>query len=348
MIKIGICDEDVIFTNKLHETISNILFPIDEWTTQIFHTSEEIIHAIETGEFDCQLLFMDIMIGEGLNTVRYIFEHEVNTDIIFITSSKDYVYESYHYHTFAYLLKPVSEADISVELQRYLKELNVSPRFLPITSGGVRHNIPIHSILYIESNRHKVIVHTIKQDYICYQKLNELEELLKKDNFVRCHQSFLVSLHHVTDFTLTTLTIANKEIPISRRYQPVLQEALTMGQGKQEKSLGTISEKQKDYGAIVCTQGAYLGSIIHICPEQKILIGRDLNMSDIQVNLPLVSRLHCELIYHDDRQEYEVTDYSSSGTYVNQKNRLMKGIPYTFQKGTALCFGDLETVYKLA
>ena len=348
MIKIGICDEDVIFTNKLHETISNILFPIDEWTTQIFHTSEEIIHAIETGEFDCQLLFMDIMIGEGLNTVRYIFEHEVNTDIIFITSSKDYVYESYHYHTFAYLLKPVSEADISVELQRYLKELNVSPRFLPITSGGVRHNIPIHSILYIESNRHKVIVHTIKQDYICYQKLNELEELLKKDNFVRCHQSFLVSLHHVTDFTLTTLTIANNEIPISRRYQPVLQEALTMSQGKQEKSLGTISEKQKDYGAIVCTQGAYLGSIIHICPEQKILIGRDLNMSDIQVNLPLVSRLHCELIYHADRQEYEVTDYSSSGTYVNQKNRLMKGIPYTFQKGTALCFGDLETVYKLA
>ena len=348
MIKIGICDEDVIFTNKLHETISNILFPIDEWTTQIFHTSEEIIHEIETGVFDCQLLFMDIIIGEGLNTVRYIFEHEVNTDIIFITSSKDYVYESYHYHTFAYLLKPVSEADISVELQRYLKELNVSPRFLPITSGGVRHNIPIHSILYIESNRHKVIVHTIKQDYICYQKLNELEELLKKDNFVRCHQSFLVSLHHVTDFTLTTLTIANKEIPISRRYQPVLQEALTMSQVKQEKSLGTISEKQKDYGAIVCTQGAYLGSIIHICPEQKILIGRDLNMSDIQVNLPLVSRLHCELIYHADRQEYEVTDYSSSGTYVNQKNRLMKGIPYTFQKGTALCFGDLETVYKLA
>ena len=28
MIKIGICDEDVTFTNKLHETISNILFPV--------------------------------------------------------------------------------------------------------------------------------------------------------------------------------------------------------------------------------------------------------------------------------------------------------------------------------
>lgn len=348
MIKIGICDEDVIFTNKLHETIGNILFPIDEWTTQIFHTSDEIIEAIETQKFDCQLLFMDIMIGEGLNTVRYIFEHEVNTDIIFITSSKDYVYESYHYHTFAYLLKPVSETDISVELQRYLKELNVSPRFLSIISGGAKHNIPIHSILYIESNRHKVIVHTMKQDYICYQKLSELEDLLKNDGFLRCHQSFLISLHHVVDSTLSHVKIQNREIPVSRRYQPILQEALSLDHQNQDTTLGTVSEKQKDYGAIVCTQGAYLGSIIHICPEQKILIGRDLNMVDIQVNLPLVSRLHCELIYHADRQEYEVTDYSSGGTYVNQKQRLAKGIPYTFQKGTSLCFGDLETIYKLA
>ncbi|MCI7061735.1 MAG: LytTR family transcriptional regulator DNA-binding domain-containing protein [Lachnospiraceae bacterium] len=348
MIKIGICDEDITFTHKLHETISNILFPIDEWTTQIFHSSDEIIHAIESNTFDCQLLFMDILIGDGLNTVRYIFEHEVNTDIIFITSSKDYVYESYHYHTFAYLLKPVSEADISEELQRYLKELNVSPRFLPITSCGTKHNIPIHSILYIESNRHKVIIHTSKEDYTCYQKLNELEELLKKDGFLRCHQSFLISLHHVTDSTLTYIRIANRNIPVSRRYQPMLRKALTQNTDMSSNTPGTISEKQKEYGAIVCIRGAYLGSIIHICPEQKILIGRDLNTVDIQVNLPLVSRMHCELVYHADRQDYEVTDYSSSGTYVNQNQRLMKGITYTFPRGTALCFGDLETVYKLA
>lgn len=347
MIKIGICDEDVLFTKKLRETISSILFPIDEWTTQIFHTSEEIIRAIETNIFDCQLLFMDIMIGEGLNTVRYIFEHEVNTDIIFITSSRDYVYESYHYHTFAYLLKPVSESDISVELQRYLKELNVSPRFLPITSGGSRHNIPIHSITYIESNCHKIIIHTTKKDYICYRKLTELEETLKNDGFLRCHQSFLISLHHVTDSTLSRLHIGDKEIPISRRYQSTLQEALAHNQNVPE-TLGTVSEKKKDYGAIVCIQGAYLGSIVHICSEQKILIGRDLSTVDIQVNLPLVSRLHCELIYHADRQEYEVTDYSSSGTYINQQQRLLKGVTYVLKKGTSLCFGDLETVYKLA
>lgn len=71
-------------------------------------------------------------------------------------------------------------------------------------------------------------------------------------------------------------------------------------------------------------------------------------MVDIQVNLPLTSRLHCEIVYHADLQEYDVTDYSSSGTYINGKQRLLQGITYTVKKGTALCFGDLETVYKLA
>ena len=346
MIKIGICDEDVTFTKKLYDTINTIMFSIDEWTTQIFHNSREIIQAIEENTFDCQLLFMDIMIGEGLNTVRYIFEHEVNTDLIFITASKDYVYESYHYHTFAYLLKPVTATDISTELQRYLKELDVSPKFLSLTSGGTRHKIPIHSILYIESNRHKVIIHTTKEDYECYRKLSELEETLKEDGFLRCHQSFLVSMQHVTDSTLTHLNIADVEIPISRRYQPLFQDILSQKFVTTHRN--TVSEKQKEYGAIMCIQGTYLGSIIHICPEQKIIIGRDLNSVDIQVNLPLVSRIHCELIYHAKRGEYEVTDHSSSGTYINQHHRLLKGISYILKSGTELCFGDMETIYKLA
>lgn len=348
MIKIGICDEDKLFTNKLYDTICTILFPIDEWTTKIFRSSDEIIHAIEKGKYDCQLLFMDIMIKNGLETIRYMLENEVNTDIIFVTASKDFVYEAYHYQTFAYLLKPVSENDISAELQRYLKELNVSSRFLPVTSGGSKKNIAIDSILYIESSGHKVIIHTQKQNYTCYQKLNALEEFLKPYGFLRCHQSYLISCHHVADFSMSSVHIGTDNIPISRRYQPVIQEALTKKETFTPPPMGTLSEKQKDYGAIVCTQGAYLGSIIHICPEQKILIGRDPDMVDIQVNLPLTSRLHCEIVYHTDRQEYDVTDYSSSGTYINGRQRLLQNITYTVKKGTALCFGDLETVYKLA
>lgn len=345
MIKIGILDEDATFIDNLYKIIRDTLFPIDEWTTQIFHSSSEIIQALKQKEFDCQLLFMDIMIKNGLHTIQYIFTHEVHADIIFVTSSKDFVYESYHYHTFAYLLKPVSEADISAELNRYLKELHVSPQFLPVTCDGHKQNISLPSILYIESSGHKAIIHTPQKDYVSYQKLNELEEQLQPYGFLRCHQSFLVSLRHIKDSTLTSLRIADEKIPISRRYQSHLKEALSQ---KNHTPQATVGETKRNYGALVCTKGVYLGSIVRIRPEQKILIGRDLKIADIQINYPLASRLHCEILYHAEQQEYEVTDHSSSGTYIDQGKRLLRDTTYTLPKGATLSFGDLETTYKLA
>lgn len=349
MIKIGICDEDTTFIDSLYDTISSVMFSIDDWEAQIFHSSAEITQAIEDSTFDCQLVFIDIMIKNGLDTARFIFEHAHYANIIFITYSKDYVRESCHCQTFAYLLKPVSPNDISNELQRYIKTLNMSSKYLSIVTSGMNHSIPIDSIYYIESNRHKVIIHTTGEDYECYRKLNELEETLKEEGFLRCHQSFLVSMRHVTDSTLTHFKIREIEIPISRRYQRFFQEYFSQGTlvGLPKQS-DDESEKPKQHGSIICIQGTYLGSVVHMYPEQRIIIGRDLNVADIQINLPLVSRMHCELIYHEDRGEYEITDFSTNGTFINQKQRLLQGVSYIVKSGTQVCFGDMETVYKLA
>ena len=62
-----------------------------------------------------------------------------------------------------------------------VKTYNISVR------GGIVR-IPHKNITYIESNCHKIIIHTTKKDYICYRKLTELAETLKNDGFLRCHQ----------------------------------------------------------------------------------------------------------------------------------------------------------------
>lgn len=348
MIKIGILDQDNAFVNKLKKIIQDTLFSIDDWELKRFSSSDDIQKAIKEHTFDCPLLFMDIMVPNGLQTIQYIFSNEISADIIFITASRDFVYQSYHYHTFAYLLKPVSEADISLELQRYLQELHTSPQFLPVTCKGQKQNISIPLIQYAESRGHTVIIHTQQQDYISYQKLNELEAVLCDYDFVRCHQSFLVSLHHITESSLTSLQIAAVKIPISRRYQPVLKEVLNQNRHHILSPSPTVGEKKKDYGALICTRGVYLGSIIRICPEQAITIGREAGTVDIQINYPLASRLHCVLLYHADRQEYEITDYSTNGTYIERSKRLVPGITYTLSKDTTLYFGDPETIYRLA
>lgn len=313
MITIGICDDDPLFSDHLYNIINHVMFPISDWESRIFHSGEEVINAIESKNFDCQLLFMDIMLenGMGIKTAQYICKHNLNTDLIFVTASTKHVLERYHYHAFAYLLKPVSEADIALELQRYLKDLNYSPKHLTISFQGITQQIPINTILYIESNLRKLIIHTQQTTYHCYQKLNDIAETLKNDGFVRCHQSYLIALDKVTSYTNTQLSIQDIQIPISNRYQKQLKKLFstpfTPVPRQQYAALSSLNQSRKEYGAIICIRGAYLGSIIRIQPEQKILIGRDGNIVDMVINLPFVSRIIFYFYYRSFRSPTKLT-----------------------------------------
>lgn len=352
MITIGICDNDSVFTDNLYNIISHVMLPFTDWDIRLFHNGSEIRKSIEAGTFDCQLLFMDIMIdgGTGLKTAQYICLHSPQTNLIFVTSSDEYVYECYHYHAFAYLLKPVSEQDIIAEMKRYLKGIHYTDKYLSINYQGVKHQIPINSILYIESNLRKIAVHTQHTTYYCYQKLNDIAKELKDDGFVRCHQSYLFALNKVTNYSNIHVYINDIRLPISKRYQPELKELFAHSapvsiQG--QSFLSSPDHIQEECGALICVRGAYLGSIIRIRPEQKITIGRDEEVADMIVNLPLVSRNHCILIYHCDIMKYEIVDFSTNGTFVDGNKRLVKNETYFLKPGSEICFGDKKTVYKL-
>lgn len=353
MLTIGICDDDSVFSEHLYQIINHVMFPISDWKSRIFHTGSEVIEAIENGTFDCQLIFMDIMMGdgEGFQTAQYICKHKLNTDLIFVTASKEHVFECYHYHAFAYLLKPISESDISLELQRYLRDLHYSPKYLTISFQGITHQIPVNTILYIESNLRKIAIHTQQSTYYCYQKLNDIAEQLKNDGFVRCHQSYLIAPDKVTRHTNTQVYIQDTLIPISTRYQPAMKKLFaapaSLAASREGDIRSSLNQTRKEYGALVCIRGAYLGAIIRIKPEQKILIGRDGTVVDMVVNLPFVSRVHCSILYHYDTMEYEVTDFSNNGTFVGENKRLLRDETYLLKPDSEICFGDKETVYKL-
>lgn len=355
MLKVGICDEDQTFIDELKEQISKILFQHTEWKIEEFHSSNEVIYQIESGEYDCNLLIMDIYYksGSGLDVAELINLKKVDTDIMFISSSKEHVFECYRYHTFAYLLKPLNEKEFEMEMRRYVDEIRLNTKCLCITVWGDIIRIPLDSILYIESNYRKLVVHTKQRDYEYYEKMNTLEELLKEDGFVRCHQSYLVPWGKVSMYNGRTLQIDDVRIPISRKYMEELKGQFPLEEHTQvmkEKNCyltTSLSQNLEQMGALVCIKGSYLGSIVRIMPEQKILIGRDESLADMIINLPLVSRTHCAIVYHAQTREYEIVDFSSNGTFVNGDKRLVQNETYLLKKGTTISFGDRGTIYKL-
>lgn len=363
MITIGICDDDPQFVDYLYHILHEIMMPISDWKSRIYNSGSEVLAAISNEDFDCDLLFTDIFMenGTGLELAKYIFEHGIDTDLIFISNSKEYVFECYQYHTFAYLLKPLSKADVGAEIRRYMEEMSSNSKCLNISIRGINHRIPLNTIIYIESNRRKVTIHTKSNDYDYYEKLDVLEELLKGDGFIRCHQSYLIPIDRITSFHTTGLTLdgISRPISVSRRYQNDIKQLFDSSMENSYLSevsatkepdcylTSSLNCNQTNTGAFICVEGAYVGAIIRIKPEQRIIIGRDGEVADFIVNLPLVSRVHCEVIYHEENHEYEIIDFSSNGTFVNGNKRLIQNESYLLKPGTELCFGDKTTIYKL-
>lgn len=361
MLKIGICDMDVQFVEALLYMLEEILYQYADWEAQIFEDSSDVIQAIDEGRFCCNLLFMDIFQKNesGVTVAAHVEKKNVDTDIIFITTSKNHVFECYRANTFAYLLKPLQKTDISREVKRYLKEMQLNPKCLNISTFGEKIRIPLDIILYIESKYRKVIVHTKNKDYEYYEKLDNVENILQRDGFFRCHQSYLVAADKVTAYDGKVLQVGEYPVPISRRYKAAVRQMMTVEEtvaaGELKERAGYVRsyvtsglfQNNDTRGALVCVQGAYLGNIVRVVPEQSIIIGRDGTSADMIVNLPLVSRRHCSIIYHEKNNQYEIEDFSTNGTFVDGGVRLLQGEIYLLKPGTTISFGDKSVIYKL-
>ncbi len=244
---------------------------------------------------------------------------------------------------------------------------------LYITIQGMQYSIPLKDILYFESNLRKVIIHTTSKHYEYYEKLDTLEQLLQDKGFIRCHQSYLVAVTHITSYSDTSLSFDDRTIPISRSrleyIRHILQDsnvkycqpAATEHKPSKNSSLSasttfssdatSLSPKEEEedttQGVITCIEGLYKESTIWLQPNKPVIIGRTIHSADVVINLPRVSRVHCEITYHQDSNTYEIIDYSANGTYINREFRLAPKVPYMLPPGTVLSFGDQTTLYEL-
>jgi len=105
-----------------------------------------------------------------------------------------------------------------------------SPDSVTVFIDGQAFFLPAADIFYIESVDLKTFVYTENTVYRSKLKLYEIEEMLKKNDFLRISKQFIVNIRKITSIAPAgdsrfQATLSNGEkVIISRQYVPALKE----------------------------------------------------------------------------------------------------------------------------
>ena len=183
MRKIVICDDMELERLLLKDILIQYFEEIQEEVSIIEYSSGEVLVAdAEEGYLEGELLFLDIYMDQlnGMETARKLRALQCRIPIVFLTASPDYAVESYEVQAAGYLLKHYSEEKLKALLNRILK--TDMKRRVAIKNKRQYRYPYTDDIMYIDSDRHTVTLH-----------------MLKQYGFVRCHQSYLVNMDYIKD-----------------------------------------------------------------------------------------------------------------------------------------------------
>lgn len=218
MYEIAICDDDRAFMSELEALLHELLSErgTDCHVTQFLDPSA-LLSALEQG-MCCDLLFQDIFFGKekGFRCAQILRGRNLDMELVFVTTSKDYAVDAYSVRALHYLLKPVSRTELMRALDHFLKQR--TPRMLHLTTPQGTLRIPLAEVLYFEIYNHTIVIHLLDGASKSWRgSLQELEVILPPDQFVRTHRSFLVNLEHISEINHNQILLTTGDtLPVSR------------------------------------------------------------------------------------------------------------------------------------
>lgn len=224
MLRIAVVEDDAEYARRLTQCLDR--FSREHARPLVYDVFDDGA-AIADGYrpiYDIILMDIEMPTLDGITTAQTIRRTDRDVAIIFVTSMAQYALKGYTVQARAYVLKPINYYGLAMELQGAIESVNrnrrQSGRALLLPSGGDMIRVPLTDLLYLESRRHDLFVHTLDGTLRIRDSLKNLEAEIADPAFVRAGVSYLVNLAHVTGVTATKEALVGpdrKRVPISRQ-----------------------------------------------------------------------------------------------------------------------------------
>ncbi len=217
---IVICDDDLFTLNSLKESITH-LFP--DFDNRIFCCSNgyELEYFLSQKTYLNVLILLDIKLKESNGITEAINLQKVYTNIsvIFITAYTEYLTDIFDAKPSSLLFKPIDDTNLKKAILEGFDALENNDSSSDLLINVINEGSLIlnyNDIIYIESDKRIINIHTINRVYSTYMKISDILGLLP-DSFICCHKSYVINSKMVKSFTKYSITLVNGiVIPISR------------------------------------------------------------------------------------------------------------------------------------
>lgn len=198
---------------------------------EVIGTSHSAVQAFDLlKDQPIDLLFLDIRMPV-LNGIDFIKALSNPPAIILTTAYREYALDGYDLDIIDYLLKPITFARFLKAVDRYRNRL-VSPNPAKPTSTApkapehiffninrTQHKVILSDILYLESLKDYVRIHTKEDRLVVKGNLGSLMKEVPADRFLRIHRSFSIALAHVKSYNRSEVEIGGRKLPIGLSYR---------------------------------------------------------------------------------------------------------------------------------
>lgn len=233
-MRILICDDE----QKLIDLELSILQEYCRSTNiaATFFTFTDSLSAGNIGEFDIAFLDIDMEKLNGIELARKLRSKNPTSIIIFVTNFIQYAPEGYEVNAFRYLLK----SDIPYKLIPYfvnsLQEVINSRQTVTFSISGESIDVQTKNILYLESDKHIIVMHLIndaRTEYRFYENMAVLSDKLQNLGFLRIHKSYLVNMEYIELFQYEKVYLKSGVcVPSSEKKHKELKQLYLKWRGK--------------------------------------------------------------------------------------------------------------------
>lgn len=196
-----------------------------------FHSGKEVLSYIKSKKIIPDLIFLDIYMDSenGVDIAKAMRSSNINSAIIFTTSSKEHAMDSYEVGALYYLQKPYTYENFENAMSRCGDMIKSSAGTFKGSFRRKEYAIPYGDICYIEVSGHSIVIHTAAdEEYTFNQSMSDtIQQFEAAKNFLPCGKSFLINLNYLSDYDENNIILTSGiQIPIPVRIKNDISTAI--------------------------------------------------------------------------------------------------------------------------